>query len=273
MVTSSSSGKNFSSRTDSGAAAKNSEPIWAILEQTGVSFATMPPADKERIARAYAARIRSIALHLKAKLPAHIELADLLSAGTLGLMEALGKYRPDFGIRFESFADNRIKGAMLDELRRMDWFSRGLRQKIKKLEKVVREFEQEHGHAPSRRELTDITGQKREELEATLEALHSQVILSLDAIQEHPLQATGSSRPQEPYASAAFHDIIDKLGQLIDRLSEREKVVLSLYYTDEFNMKEIAQTLNITEGRVSQIHSQALAKLKKMFIREHGNLD
>jgi len=233
----------------------------------------MPPADKERIARAYAARIRTIALHLKAKLPAHIELADLISAGTLGLMEALGKYRPDFGIRFDSFADNRIKGAMLDELRRMDWFSRGLRQKIKKLEEVIRSFEQEHGHTPSRRELVELTGQKHEDVESTLEALHSQIILSLDAVQEHPLQANGSSRPQEPYSSVAFHDIVDKLGQLIDRLSEREKVVLSLYYTDEFNMKEIAQTLSITEGRVSQIHSQALIKLRKMFILQHGNLD
>lgn len=271
MATSNSSGRSSSSRNSSSGA--SSEPLWAVLERTGTRFASMPAADKDRIARAYAPRIKIIALHLKAKLPAHIELGDLISAGALGLMEALGKFQPDLGIRFEAFADNRIRGAMLDELRRMDWFSRGLRQKIKKLEHVIRDFEQEHGHSPSRHELMELTGQNRSELESTLEALNSQIILSLDDLYELPLPQGGSHLTQEPFANAAFHDIIDKLGHLIDKLSEREKIVLSLYYTEELNMKEVAQALDITEGRVSQLHAQALGKLKKMFVREHGLLD
>jgi RNA polymerase sigma factor for flagellar operon FliA len=248
------------------------DPVWSVLEQAGISFSSLSPADKDRIARAFAPRIKASALHLKAKLPSHIELSDLISAGTLGLMEAFGKFKPDLGIRFETFADNRIRGAMLDELRRMDWFSRGLRQKIKKLEQVIRNFEQENGHAPTRGELLEVTGQDRSELEATLEALNSQIILSLEAIQEHGEQAGEGRNHREPFASAAFHDIIDKLGHLIDKLGEREKLVLSLYYTEELNMKEVASALDITEGRVSQLHSQALGKLKQMFMREYGDI-
>lgn len=266
MGTSSSSGRSSFLRNNA------AEPVWSVLEQTGVSFASLPSAHKDRIARAFAPRIKVIALHLKAKLPAHIEVSELISAGTLGLMEALGKFQPNLGIRFESFADSRIRGAMLDELRRMDWFSRGLRQKIKKLEHIIRNFEQENGHTPSRSELAEISGQDRLELEATLEALNSQVILSLDAIQEHSAPTSEEINHREPFASVAFHDIIDKLSHLIDRLNEREKLVLSLYYTDELNMKEVAATLDITEGRVSQIHSQALGKLKKMFLREYGDI-
>lgn len=266
MGTSSSSGRSSSLRSNA------ADPVWSVLEQAGISFSSLSPADKDRIARAFAPRIKASALHLKAKLPSHIELSDLISAGTLGLMEAFGKFKPDLGIRFETFADNRIRGAMLDELRRMDWFSRGLRQKIKKLEQVIRNFEQENGHAPTRGELLEVTGQDRSELEATLEALNSQIILSLEAIQEHGEQAGEGRNHREPFASAAFHDIIDKLGHLIDKLGEREKLVLSLYYTEELNMKEVASALDITEGRVSQLHSQALGKLKQMFMREYGDI-
>lgn len=268
MGTSSSSGRSSFSRNSEG-----HEPAWSILEHSGVTFNALTSADKDHIARAFAPRIKSIAFHLKAKLPAHIELSDLISAGTLGLMESLGKFQPDLGIRFESFADNRIRGAMLDELRRMDWFSRGLRQKIKKLEQVTREFEQEYGHAPTRDDLMELTGQERPELESTLEALNSQMILSLDAIHEQSYQHENTLEQREPFAHAAFHDVIDKLAHLIDKLNEREKLVLSLYYTEELNMKEIASALNVTEGRISQIHSQTLGKLKKMFHQLHGNID
>ncbi len=263
MGTSNSSGKNSSLPNNSAAS------IWAELD--GCTFSSLDSARKDRIARAFAPRIKVIALHLKAKLPAHIELTDLISAGALGLMEALGKFQPGLGIRFETFAENRIRGAMLDELRRMDWFSRGLRQKIKKLEHVIREYEQENGRAPSRRELEDITGQDRSELESTLEALNTQVVLSLDSVQENLAASGRGEGMQEPYATVAFQDLIDKLAHLINKLGEREQLVLSLYYSEELNMKEVALALDVTEGRVSQIHSQALAKLKKMFHQQHGN--
>lgn len=262
METSNFSGKNSSLPNNS------SKPPWAILDST--SFASLDPSSKDLVTRSFAPRIKIIALHLKAKLPAHIELSDLVSAGALGLMEALGKFQSTVGVRFETFAENRIRGAMLDELRRMDWFSRGLRQKIKKLEQVIRDYEQEHGQAPTRQDLEQITGQNRAELENILEALNSQMLLSLDNLQENFISDEHADDHGEPAAIVARQDIIDKLAGLINTLKEREQLVLSLYYTEELNMKEVALTLGLTEGRVSQIHSQALAKLKKMFIQRHG---
>ena len=152
----------------------------------------------------------------------------------------------------------------------MDWFSRGLRQKVKKLEQTIREFEQANGQTPSRSELEEITGQNRHDLENTLEALNSQLVLSLEAVQEQGLEPGENQPRNDPATTVLVHDIIDKLAHLIDRLNERERLVLSLYYTEELNMKEVAAALDITEGRVSQLHSQALAKLRKMFRQQHG---
>lgn len=268
METSSSSGRNSFLGNSTA-----QEPAWSILEQSGISFLSLPATTKDQIARAFAPRIRAIAYHLKAKLPAHIELSELISAGTLGLMESLQNFQPNLGIRFETFADNRIRGAMLDELRRLDWYSRGLRQKIKKLEQIIRNFEQEHGYTPTRDKLATLTGEDLATLESTLEALNSQIILSLDAIQEQSAGYHDHSEHGDPSGHVAFHDIIDKLSLLINKLAEREQLVLSLYYTEDLNMKEIAAALDVTEGRVSQIHSQALGKLKKMFHQLHGKID
>lgn len=254
MGTSSSSGRSSSLR--------NSPPE--------APYAGLDSSRKEEIARTFAPRIKAVALGLKAKLPGHVELSDLMSAGALGLMEAMGKFRSGPGVRFETFADSRIRGAMLDELRRMDWFSRGLRQKVKKLERTIREFEQVNGQAPSRSELEEITGQNRHDLENTLEALNSQLVLSLEAVQEQGLEPGENQPRNDPATMVLVHDIIDKLVHLIDKLNERERLVLSLYYTEELNMKEVAAALDITEGRVSQLHSQALAKLRKMFRQQHG---
>lgn len=263
METSSFSGRSFSSRNN---------PPWPPKDGSGPLYSELNAVQKDQVARAFAPRIRAIALHFKARLPGHVEVAELMGAGALGLMEALNNFQPAVGVRFETFADNRIRGAILDELRRMDWFSRGLRQKIKKLEQVIREFEQENGEAPSLAELSDITGQEREELEATLEALNSQIVLSLEGIQEQGLEPGDRHNWKDPAGTVLAQDIIDKLTHLIDRLTERERLVLSLYYTEELNMKEVGAALDVTEGRVSQIHSQALGKLKKMFQQQHGNI-
>ena len=258
MAISNSFGKNSSSRNNP----------WEILEQNGVSFDQLSAADKNEIVRAYGQKIRITAARLKHKLPAHVEVNDLISAGSLGLMEALGNYDPSQGIKLETFADNRIKGAMLDELRKMDWFSRGLRKKVKKLEQSMREFEQNTGHSPSHRELKEITGYSREEVEEGLLALQNQICLSLEAIQENFFTA-GTQDSDEPQLSVVFQDLVDKVAAIIEKLSNKEQLVLSLYYTEELTMKEVAQVLEVTEGRVSQLHTQAIKKIKDNFTLEH----
>ena len=259
MAISNSSGKNSSSRNNP----------WIILEQEGINFAELPPRQQEAIIRSLAPKIKILALRLKTKLPKHIELDELISAGTLGLIEALSNFDPNQGVKFETFADNRIRGAMLDELRKMDWFSRGLRQKIKKIEQTIHRIEQNTGYLPDSLELKKITGYSLEEIDEALTALQNQICLSLDAIQENFVLPDDSEHFKEPHTNALLQDLIDKVARLINDLTEREKLVISLYYVEELTMKEIAQVLEITEGRVSQIHSQALKKLKTKFKQKY----
>ena len=262
METLNSSGKNSSSKN---------KP-WCILENQNLSFHDLAPRQKDAIVRAYAHKIKISAARLKHRLPKHVEINELISAGTLGLMEALGNFDSGHGIRFETFADNRIKGAMLDELRKMDWFSRGLRKKVKRLEECIRDFEQNSGKQPTHLELKRITGYSASEVEEGMVALQNQICLSLDAIQENFTIAHEQDISSEPQLNAVFNDLVNKVAMIIDRLTAKEKLVLSLYYEEDLTMKEVAQILEVTEGRVSQLHSQAIGKIQKKFSEEHDQI-
>lgn len=257
METSSSSGKSSSSR---------SSP-WRELESGTLAWPQFTPRDQESIVRHYAPKIRILALRLKNKLPQSVELGELISAGSIGLLDALGKFRPELGIKFDTYSENRIKGSMLDELRRMDWFSRGMRQKVKMLDEAVRVIEHETGAVATQQQLETRTGLSSREVQQGLEALQNQLCVSLDAFQENFVGNRESLSENEPYQSAAFQEMVDKIAGLIEELTPREKLVISLYYGEELNMKETAQVMDITEGRVSQLHSQALVKLRENFKR------
>lgn len=241
---------------------------WEALETGATPWESFSPAEQESVVRHYAPKIRFLALRLKAKLPRSIELGELISSGTLGLMEALGKFRPQLGIRFETYAESRIKGAMLDELRRLDWFPRSLRQRVRVLDEAMRKVEHEQGRQATEDELQKITGLDMRDVRQGLEALQNQLWISLDAIQD-TLSGEGPEGG-EPFRSTALQELIERVAPLIDRLTPREKLVLSLYYTDELNMRETAEVMGITEGRVSQLHSQALSRLRKEFYNLYG---
>ncbi len=159
---------------------------------------------------------------------------------------------------------------MLDELRRMDWFSRGLRARVRQLEDATLTLEHQTGRKPTREELMRETGLSRKDVESGLAALQNQLCLSLETIQDHFSAEHGAHNDNEPYRSAAMQDVVDKIAKLIDELTLREKLVLSLYYSDELNMRETAEVMGITEGRVSQLHSQALKKLRHKFRAAYG---
>jgi len=261
METLNSSGKSSSSR---------SSP-WRELEAGQKAWAHFAPRDQEQIVRHYAPKIRILALRMKNKLPQSVELGELISAGSVGLLDALGKFRPELGIKFETYSENRIKGAMLDELRRMDWFSRGLRQKVKMLDEAMRQIEHETGGTPTEAQLVTKTGLSARDVQNGLEALQNQMCVSLDVFQENFVGSREAISENEPYQSTAFQEMVDKIAGLIEELTPREKLVISLYYGEELNMKETAQVMDITEGRVSQLHSQALAKLRDSFRRRYEN--
>ncbi len=260
METSSSSGKSSSSGTNP----------WEALESGAVAWGDFSRADQERIVRHYAPKVRFLALRLKAKLPRNVELNELISAGTLGLMEALGKFRPQLGIRFETYAESRIRGAMLDELRRLDWFPRSLRQRVRQLDEAIQRIEHEKGRHPTEAELQDATGLDQKDVRLGLEALQNQLCLSLDAIQDSLAPDASVQGDGEPFQTTATQELIERVAALIDELTPREKLVLSLYYSDELNMRETAEVMGITEGRVSQLHSQALNRLRKEFRNHYG---
>lgn len=243
---------------------------WEALETGATAWEAFSSAEQEEVVRHYAPKIRFLALRLKAKLPRNVELGEMISSGTLGLMEALGKFRPQLGIRFETYAENRIRGAMLDELRRLDWFPRSLRQRVRVLDEAMRKVEHEKGRQATEEDLQDITGLELRDVRQGLEALQNQLWLSLDAIQD-TLSGDSPENGGEPYSNTARRELIERVAPLIDRLTPREKLVLSLYYTDELNMRETAEIMGITEGRVSQLHSQALSRLRREFVSLYGD--
>lgn len=242
---------------------------WEALESGSKAWEHFTHSEQEAVVRHYAPKIRFLALRLKTKLPRSVELSEMISSGTLGLMEALGKFRPQLGIRFETYAENRIRGAMLDELRRLDWFPRSLRQRVRMLDEAMRKIEHEQGRQATEEELQAITGMELRDIRQGLEALQNQLWLSLDAIQD-TLSTDSTGTGGEPYDDTARNELVERIAPLIDRLTPREKLVLSLYYADELNMRETAEIMGITEGRVSQLHSQALSRLRKEFVRIYG---
>lgn len=260
MAISNSSGKNSSSSSE----------LLELFESGSLAWKDLSRAQQESLVRHFAPKIRFVALRLKSKLPKNVEMSELISAGTLGLMEALGKYQAQLGIRFETYAENRIRGAMLDDLRRLDWFPRSLRHRVRQLDDAVWRIEHEKGRPPTEDELQEHTGLSVKDVRSGLEALQNQLCISLDAIQDS-LSPESVSLEGEPYQNTAFNELVDKVATLIDTLTEREKLVLSLYYTDELNMKETAAVMGVTEGRISQLHTQALARLRREFFSQYGD--
>ncbi len=265
MATSSFSGNSYSSARESCA-----EP-WKALDSGAILWADFTASEKEKIVRHYAPKVKYLALRLKSRLPKSVELNDLISAGTLGLMESFGKFCPDLRIKFDTYAESRIRGAMLDELRKLDWFPRSLRKRVRTVDEAIIRLEHLHGRTPTEEELVAETGFDLPTVREVLEALQNQYFLSLDLAFE-TLTPAESSREEAPHKQIESQELIDKVGELIEELTEREKLVLSLYYTDELNMRETAEVMGITEGRVSQLHSQAMSRLRREFTRRHGEL-
>ncbi len=269
METSSSSGNaSFSGRKASGPA----RGAWDEFNDGQKAWDEFSHAEQEAIVRHFAPKVKYLALRLKSRLPKNVELTDLISAGTLGLMESFGKFQPSLGFKFDTYAENRIRGAMLDELRRMDWLPRGLRQRVRRLDEAIQKIEHASGRSPSEEELAEATGLERSEVREGLEALQSQLCLSLDSIQDS-FSTDGAKGEGEPFNEAAAGEMLARVASLIDQLTAREKLVLSLYYTEELNMRETAEVMGITEGRVSQLHSQALTRLRREFANAFGDHD
>jgi RNA polymerase sigma factor FliA len=216
----------------------------------------------------HAELVKRIAYHLAGRLPPSVEVADLIQAGMLGLLEAATHYTANRGASFETYAGIRIRGAMIDALRKLDWAPRSVHRKARAVAAVVRELEKETGRDARDGEIAERLGVSMEDYHSILQDSASCRLTSLD-------DATAAAAPDlaDPFREIADEDFRGALAEAIEGLPEREKLVMSLYYGDELNLKEIGAVLKVTESRVCQLHGQALVRLKARLSDWSDSLD
>jgi RNA polymerase sigma factor for flagellar operon FliA len=225
---------------------------------------------KEDAYRRYAPLMKYVVDRVASNVPKYVERDDLLNAAALGLFDALEKYDSGKGTKFETYAVWRIRGAVLDELRAMDWASRSVRRKARHVDALARDLDQRLGRAASDDELADIMEISSLEMARLLDEVRGVVLLSLhQPAGEGEEGHTGGLAEviEDPNSEDALDEIEREqmsgvLVEVISDLSEQEKLVLALYYYEEMTLKEIGQTLGISESRVSQIHTKAIGRLR-----------
>ncbi len=250
------------------------------VEGTGVDMASNPAMqktldkigvdqkDRERIIREFAPMIKTMAHRLAFRLPAHMDAEDLVSAGIIGLMDAMTKYDPTKEAQFKTYAEFRIRGAMLDEIRSADWIPRSVHERINVLQKTISELTKRLGRAPSDEEVATALGVSVAEFDELLVQAQGAVLISLDdlGIQEPDgpkiLKVLADTQHPDPLSTVVNERERQRLVDAIRALPHREQLVLTLYYYEELTMKEIGSLLHVTESRVCQIHAKAILHLK-----------
>jgi RNA polymerase sigma factor FliA len=241
-----------------------------IVEKPSTRQSKLSMAERDQLIIRYAPWVKFIALRLAAKLPSHVQAEDLISAGIIGLIDALDKFNPDREVQFKTYAQIRIQGAIKDELRALDWASRSMRQKVKRLEHTYATLEQELGRPPSSEEVANSLGIKMDEFEELLDDAKGTSLISLEELGQGPasedrtslLEALLTREDQDPLEELNLQDLKKALTQAIAELPEKEQLVLSLYYFEELTMKEVGKVLNLTESRISQLHTQTVMRLR-----------
>lgn len=206
--------------------------------------------------------VKRIAYHLISRLPSSVQVDDLIQAGMIGLIEASKHYDPTQGASFETYAGIRVRGAMLDEVRHADWSPRSLHRKLRQVTEVMREVENATGRDAKDVEVAERMGISLDEFHAIMRDASSARLFSLDQAEEdgHPLNMGVDEA--EPLAIMQQEGFQTALVKCIAELPEREQMIMSLYYNDELNLKEIGQVLDISESRVCQLHGQALSRIR-----------
>ncbi len=230
----------------------------------------MSPQKREALILEHTPLIRFVAGRIAMRLPSHIPMDDLLSAGVLGLIDAVDKFDAQKNVQFKTYAEFRIRGAILDELRSLDWVPRSVRKKSSALEDVYHRLQNQMGRPASDEEVAAELGVGLDEFYRLLDEVKGINILSLDdqdgpAFQldtDQVLDALGREDGEDPLAMLGLAELRHQVATAIAGLPEKEKLVVSLYYYDELTMREIGEVLGYTESRISQMHTKAILRLR-----------
>ncbi|MDR0248458.1 MAG: FliA/WhiG family RNA polymerase sigma factor [Oscillospiraceae bacterium] len=212
----------------------------------------------------YIKLVKQIALRLVPTYRKHVDFDDLMSCGLLGLMDAIDRFDVTKEVKFETYATLRIKGEIIDQIRRQDWAPISLRQKIKRIEDGITTLEAKLGRSASEAEVAEYLSMSADEVRRALDESYTFNMVALDELlmdrtAGEGLLASQEYNPEERYEQEEVKQI---LARCVDALPEKERLVISMYYTDELTLKEIGAVLGVTESRVSQIHSKAIATLR-----------
>lgn len=224
--------------------------------------------DRSALIKQYQPLVRKLAHYMMAKLPASVEVDDLIQVGLIGLADALSRYEATQGVQFETFATQRIRGAMLDELRGNDWMSRGSRKNQKDIETHMRRLEHRLGRSPTESEIAQEMGLTLADYQALLNKVRGTQLVYLEDMSrsneddDNFLDRHVADVDANPMSILRNQRLRESLVAAIKSLPEREQYVMSMYYEQDMNLKEIAAVLDVTESRVCQLHSQSIARLR-----------
>ncbi len=223
--------------------------------------------EKQNIVAEFLPKIKSWTIRLKGTLPDSVDVDDLFSAASIGLIESMDRFDKSRNVSFSTYAERRIKGAILDSLRNLDFLPRNVRTRLKALDAAVNELAGKLGRKPTVQEIIDNTEYNEEDIYRLMGLQENEKMLSLDETvgdsEETSLVDFVRSKGLTPEDEVMKNNLTERMAEEIDKLSEKERQVVTLYYYEELTMKEVAEVLDITESRVSQIHTSAMQKLKR----------
>jgi RNA polymerase sigma factor for flagellar operon FliA len=226
---------------------------------------------RNRLILSYAPLVKYVAGRMSSGLPAHIEEADLISYGLLGLIGALERFDPSREIKFETYAIARIKGSIIDELRSLDWVPRSVRSKAREIEKVIALLETRLHRAPTDEEIARELGMEDDEFQSALTQISNTAIVALDELWAISgsdgdtaalIDTIEDPKARDPSRMLDVTEMKSRLATAIDALPKREKIVIALYYYENLTLREIGEVLGVTESRISQLHTKAILRLK-----------
>lgn len=239
------------------------QPLWLKYKETkSVDL-------RNALAEHYLPLVRLVCGRLAMSLPPHLDRDDLLSSGFFGLLDAIDRFDPGRNIKFETYAGVRVRGAMLDYLRSKDWIPVSTRQRIRKYEQTVCRLENELGRSATDDELAAALGISIDELRTLVSQCNSATVIPLE---EYLQTDAGDAVDTNPANSTELFELKDTLAKAIDRLPEKERTVVSLYYYEELTLKEISLIMHLTEARISQLHTKAIFRMRGYLAQNKDDL-